>query len=154
MLVEHSFVTTYEADMAMQMVVTFLETLEFRIQHATSSEVKAVSGRDQATSRKVIKLPQAVQVKYDRGRVSIAAGIMPRQDKERAIHAELMTSLAVGLQRLLAEKLPGEQAAAQWYEVRSRAGTIWFASEKVALVILILLVVGGLFAIITALAMH
>ncbi len=152
MLVEHTFVTTYDGDVTIQMAADFLETLGFRIESASPQELRASRGRKRPTTRKVTKLPQAIHLTYDRGRVTVAASIMPRNNKERPIHAELMTALVRSLEQLLASQLPGAQCEAIWLDVETRAGSLWPTSEVVILVVLSVFILAMVIVVIFTIA--
>lgn len=148
MLVEHTFVTTLDMGEAMDLACGFLGRLGFRLKSVTPNAIHAVRGRKKPTSRKVKLLPQTVDLTYDRGRVTVAATITPRGRKGRPIYGDLMTSLARGLEMLLADRAPDDQAGAEWARIHSQTPRIWSIVDKIVVVCLSTLVVGILVLIV------
>ncbi len=140
MLVEHSFVTTLEAQAALSQADAFLRSLGFRINSVGAERIDAERGRKKPNTRKVSRLPQTITLVYDRGRVTAAAGITPFKNREFPIHAALMTALVRSLERLLVEGQPAGEAAAEWFAVDASAGKVWTTGDKIALGILLSLV--------------
>ena len=156
MLVEHVFVTTYEEQEAMRRAALLLEQFGFRVVSGAGSDIQATRGKKTSNTRKVVALPQTVQITYDRGLVTVAAGITARGGKDLPIHAELMTALAQALERLLVDRDEPDRCAVGFREVEIRAGTIWPTSEKIAigcgLALLVVAVIGLIIALIVAIA--
>ena len=142
MLVEHTFVTTLDMGEAMGLAHGFLRRLGFRLKSVTPNAIQGVRGRKRPTSRKVKLLPQSVDLTYDRGRVTVAATIMPRGRKGRPIYGDLMTSLARGLEMLLVDRAPEDQAGAEWARIHSQTPRIWSVLDIIGIACLSILVVG------------
>ncbi|MHC4983493.1 MAG: hypothetical protein ACYTF6_10075 [Planctomycetota bacterium] len=134
----------------MKLAGGFLMQLGFRLGPGSPSSLEAARGKKNPNTRKVNRLPQAVKLQYDRGRVTIAASIMPYRNKDMPVYADLMTALARGLEQLLANGVPPAQAAAEWTRVESAAGTVWTKTEKVVLTVCFVIIGLGILAIIIA----
>ena len=151
MVVEHVFVTTLEMDEALGRTRRLLTELGFRPKPSVASCVHAVRGRKRPNSRKLIELPQVVQVEFDRGRITVAAGITLRRGKDLPIHAQLMTALARGLELLLVEQAADQRAAEEFLAVQAGAPTLWLSGEKAALWVLVALL--GLIVVLIVVAL-
>jgi hypothetical protein len=103
-------------------------------------------------------LPQTVKLVFDRGRVTVAAGILPRAGKELPVHANLMIALARGLEALLVSRMQPDRAAAEWHVIGTSMPKIWTTGDRVALGCLVALggmvVLGILVGILAAVLRH
>jgi len=152
MLVEHVFVTTLECDDALARSAGFLKGLGFRIKPSESGSLHAVRGKKHPRTRKLVRLPQVVRMTYDRGRVTVAAGLTPRRGRVRPVYARLMTALARGLELLLVQGAPPDQAAAECRQIETRFGSLWTLGEKIVVTLLIILLLALIGIIIAAAA--
>jgi hypothetical protein len=153
MLIEHSFVTTLDMPAAMSHAAAFLAYFGFKVQSFEAGRLEAIRGRVRATAARVVQLPQTVHLIFDRGRVTIAASIQQRTGDGLPAHAQLMTALVRGLERLLAHQLPFEQAANELRQVEAADPKHRTGGDYVVYGFLILLGVGlliGLIALIVA----
>jgi hypothetical protein len=140
MLVEHVFVTTLEPQVALGLASRMLNLLGFYVTSGHGGTLHATRGAKSARTRKVAKLPQTVEITYDRGRVTVVAGILPRAGKDLPVHANLMTNIAQALEDVLvAGELP-EHCANRCRVVELQAGSIWSTSDKVLIGILVALI--------------
>ena len=167
MVVEHVFVTTFEAPDALRMASEFLTGGGFAVQGQNAfqiggwNNVELTRGKVNAARAKTIEdLPQRVRIEWDRGRVTVAAYIqafgqatwsfgsgveLPATSPKVRLHAQLLTAMAQGLELLLAHRRPAEEAYRPWNEVaalinedaRRRKRRGW-----IVLIVLVLLIAG------------
>lgn len=143
MVVEHSFVTTLPQDQAMSAAANFLsdrgfistKQSAFSMAPQTSAWETIEMRRGVASARRaksVSELPHTIRIDFDRGRMTLAMSIVanhawggigfllstpagePGNPKRMKLHQQLLTSIALGLERLLAGGLPPQQAAEDW----------------------------------------
>lgn len=97
MVIEHTFITTLEAEHALGTVAQFLVDRGFAVQPQTAFAPIGVGGgmigqaprvleltrgkTNPARAKGIDDLPQRVRVEWDRGRVSIAASVAPKNEK-------------------------------------------------------------------------
>ncbi len=133
MVVEHTFVTTLPPTQAMHAASEFLAARGFTSDAgprafavgdgpaAVWDQLQVHRGRPPLAARNarhLLQLPQQVRLEWDRGRVTVAASIADRFKK--ADRVALLTGIANGLDRLLAQGQPGEVAGAEWAAVEQR----------------------------------
>ena len=117
MLVEHVFVTTKEAPEALSAALGFLQRLGFAVQSRTQTGLEVQRGLGKpARAKRISDLPQRARLEFDRGRVTLAASVREHRKAER-LHAEMLTALAEGLELLLAQGRPEEEACLRWDQV-------------------------------------
>lgn len=129
MVIEHSFVTTLEAAPAMEAAHATLRRHGFaRSTFGAADSVELRRGKTSASRAKTVaELPQAVRIHWDRGRVTMALSIDnyamwgaqasltgSSNSKKLKLHTELLTAIAVALEKVLVHRLPIEMAAADW----------------------------------------
>lgn len=134
MVVEHSFVTTLEAEPALATAAELLQLRGFTraalVQGAPgSAPFEMRRGKKAASSaRSVSQLPQTVRLYWDRGRVTIALsieansvwggqsswGATVEKPEKMQMHADLLSGIAVALEQVLAHAQPHQVATAQW----------------------------------------
>jgi len=152
MVIEHVFVTTLDGDQAIGLAANMLAMAGYAVSSATPTGLTARRGKKRPVSRKIARLPHDVQLTYDRGRVTAAIAIMPRGNKDLAVHASVGTAVASALEQLLVAGSPVEQCAEYLHSVDAGAGSVWPISEKIAIgclvAILALVVVGAIIAVI------
>ena len=142
MVIEHQFVTTMDAPEAMRTASEFLTSRGFAVKGQNAFAVgggwttlEVSRGRKNAARAKsVAELPQRVRLDFDRGRMTVAAAIEyfrhgafgtsarePAPDSKKVRdHAALLTAIVQGLELLLANRLPPEQASSEWATVEQR----------------------------------
>ncbi|HDZ21640.1 hypothetical protein LCGC14_0315800 [marine sediment metagenome] len=114
MLIEHVFVTTLEKDQAFALAAEMLHRSGFL---ATASGPDALNaecgGRAPGNPS---RCPQRVHLVFDRGRVTVAAGITLRNgsDKVKPLHKQMMLSLVDGFDELLVKQVDIDRALAGW----------------------------------------
>jgi hypothetical protein len=87
-----------------------------------------------ARAKSVADLPQVVHVHWDRGRVTVALsieasnvwgggsfvmGTATENPKRMRLHQSLLNAIAIGLEMLLAQRVPREMAMAEWEKVEA-----------------------------------
>jgi hypothetical protein len=130
MVVEHTFVTTLEAPVALRAASVLLGQFGFAAQAQTVFQMEGDWNTLEMhrgvtkyrRSRGVRHWPQQVRLEWDRGRVDVAVSITPPsrgrfdsnsgklRKKENAAVQQLLLSIAQALELLLASKVPAEQA--------------------------------------------
>lgn len=142
MLIEHSFVTTFEAGETLDRVVDTVERLGFLVETRSASHVTARRGRQNpARARSANELPQVLKVEFGRGRVDMAVAIEPRH-KPRQIHADLLLGLSRVLESRLAQRLPAAEALAQLSDVNLRiAGDVMHRKVGTWIIVTVLLLI-------------
>lgn len=113
MIVEHSFVTTLEQDVAMQAMHDLLTPLGF----ASAPVPKDVFHLDWSRgasepykSSFVLKRPQRVRAEFDRGRMTIAASARTARNAEEKLFEPLMLALATAAEAHVGKGEPIESA--------------------------------------------
>ena len=143
MVIEHSFVTTLDSAEALESSFRFLESRGFSPNNGdnlrsqvTANRLELKRGKENpARARNVSELPQSIRLDFDRGRISLAISITPSsawggrsftnsdvgvqiKDVENPsrlkLHHDLLVGIAYGLERLVGERLPPEEAARDW----------------------------------------
>src|SRR5438094_2401437 len=145
MVVEHVFVTTQEPAQAMRAAADLLYSHGFRFDRDSFSgppdaptAMEALRGKTNAQrAYGITELPQRVRLEYDRGRMSIAASIVPKRTwngrhasfssaanasgtQPLQQHAALLVAMAQGLENLLAFDQSPNDAAEQWTRIENR----------------------------------
>jgi hypothetical protein len=95
MVIEHTFITTLEAEAAMSAASAFLAARGFRVEPQTAFIPVTAGGPSHTRAMELTRgvanpvrakgvgdLPQRVRLEWDRGRVSVAASITPKNDKQ------------------------------------------------------------------------
>lgn len=113
MLVEHSFVTTLTERETMERAALFLQRVGLR-----HSDLASTSKPNKKLYRGLPGefIPKKVQLGFDRGRVSTAIAIQPKQ-KARQVHRDVLLALVGGLERMIADGQSEDQAAQPWQAV-------------------------------------
>ncbi|MBN1554945.1 MAG: hypothetical protein JXA11_09380 [Phycisphaerae bacterium] len=114
MIIEHTFVTTREADQVGALSAEYLQQLGFRLGDVTDEQMEAKRGRVRATSPKIELLPMQVNLSFDRGRVVVVANLQSYRDKDKPRHEELMKLLITGLEWILCDDHSVSDVAGQW----------------------------------------
>lgn len=143
MVIEHIFITTLDGPLALERARQFLERRSFyrvsdesryeRLRSGTSAmpeKLRLIVCRGEekpAAAKTVADLPQHVSVEFDRGRVTLAAEIVPsplwggagifHSDGHPArmqLHEELLHAIATGLERTLTQDISLEEADRAW----------------------------------------
>lgn len=108
MVVEHSFVTVLDRERALERAAVFLDAIGFQPQQREQAWLSMRRGKRSPHPRDLATLPQSVRLEFDRGRVTVAAGIMEFR-KVNQHHRDLMLSIVGGLEMLLAvDRSPAE----------------------------------------------
>ncbi len=174
MIVEHSFVTTLEAPDAMRVATDFLQECGFTAEAQGAFQVNDQGWktlqfrrgkRKPSQARAFAELPQQLSLEWDRGKVDMAASILPGRRETRGsfgsasrtdslklvLHRDHLIALAASMELLLSQQVPQEarstlaqlapRIAAK--DKSDRRGRI----AKLALVILFLVVVAGAISI-------
>jgi hypothetical protein len=144
MVVEHTFITTMEAPEALRAASEFLQASGFVAKADGAFQIDG-SWPALEMSRGSVKLtrsgirdwPQQVRVEWDRGKVEVAASVMPPRrgrswnvsltgtsdvrvsKRDDATMRDMLTKLATALELLLAQRSLDE-AAAHWSEIELR----------------------------------
>jgi hypothetical protein len=137
-VIEHVFVITMDEQPALQLAWEFLSRRGFVPAPApaasaggSQSGLHMMRGFANARHAKsIVDLPQRVHLHFDRGRVTLAVSIEPSavwggahvlsvgaasgHPSRMKIHQALLHGIAVGLERLLADRASAEAAAADW----------------------------------------
>jgi hypothetical protein len=138
MLIEHTFVTTLEAPQAFSLACSFLNGIGFRISNLPASLDQPLPQSLEMTRgngphcdpRRAL---QSVHLAFDRGRITIAASILPARrgsfglnssslsgieppasSKLARPHAQLMVALAEALEALLSRGQSPQEASRSW----------------------------------------
>ncbi len=150
MVVEHTFVTTLPPTEAMHAAAEFLSARGFTSASAPRAfaigdagagvwdQLEVRRGRDPLSAgraRHLLQLPQQVRLEWDRGRVTVAASIADRFGKKDRV--ALLTAIASGLDRLLAQRQPPEVAAADWGAIESRIERARRRSRLIAVIVVV-----------------
>src|SRR5262249_14921959 len=87
MIVEHTFVTTLDAPDALRRASRLLEDHGFKAEEPSAFEPSSSGPRDlklqrgqrkPARARSIVQLPQEIRLQWDRGRITVAMSIVPR----------------------------------------------------------------------------
>jgi hypothetical protein len=142
-VIEHSFVTTLDSTQALESSFRFLQSRGFSPNNGdivrpqvSADRLELKRGKENpARARNVSELPQSIRLDFDRGRISLAISITPStawgggsftnsdvgvqiKDVENSrrlkLHHDLVVGIAYGLERLVGERLPPEEAARDW----------------------------------------
>ena len=117
MLVEHTFVTTLSAADALLVAGSLLKHLGFQVEPPGEAHLEACRGvKNPARAKRISDAPQRIRLDYDRGRITVAASAKVYR-KPNPLHAEMLTTLAKVLERLLAEGLCEADAREDWDRV-------------------------------------
>ncbi len=119
MLVEHSFVTTTEADSAIDQAAQLLQMMGFKISSRSPQSLEVRRGRANPNTPKIRLLPQQVRLVFDRGRIDVAASMTCRGGKTLPVHISFMTALVRALEDLLVARMPMQEAAADWMRLEA-----------------------------------
>jgi hypothetical protein len=135
MVVEHVFVTTLDAPVALHLCTDYLQQRGFAAREQQTFPVggewtatELTRGKKNAARAKNVRdVPQTVRIEFDRGRVTVALaigfnaawggggfGTVTEQPAKMALHARLLHVIAVGLERLLAHNGTGRPDYADW----------------------------------------
>jgi hypothetical protein len=141
MIVEHVFITTYEAPDTLRVASQFLAArgfeavaqAAFAMGPATWNALEMTRGRKNAARAKsVLEFPQQVRIEWDRGRVTVAASARSPQEaqvtgwstKPKGIVARLeeqmLTGIVTHLQQLLEARIESDQVLAAWAGYENR----------------------------------
>ena len=141
MVIEHTFVTTMEAEEALRTASEFLRRhggfepeadRAFQLGRPGWNVIELKRGKKSASRAKLVsELAQQIRMEWDRGRVTLAASIAPRtgafygtdtspRHVRNRLAAELMTAIARSLELLLAYRMPPEQAARPWDQAQAQ----------------------------------
>ena len=137
-VIEHTFVTTKDANAALQAAGELLAARGFVLEPAPGQLPRIVLRRGKAAAAKaksVAELPQTAHVQFDRGRVTVVLSIEPSaafggasgwamhsgpsegDPKKMKLHTELLTAIANALEGVVAQGHPRESATAEWDRV-------------------------------------
>ena len=184
MLAEHTFITTLDADEVMALAELFLRDIDYRrptttppADHAKwrrrpteylppfaspsagAMELLVTGGARKARAwMHFADLPRAVSVRYDRGRVTVAASIH-EHGKVTPLHQQLVLAVASGLEQVLAQGQPRKTAVQPFddvidamddeYEKRRRrrwtfgCGIVFFSVLFIILILLLSAIITG-----------
>jgi hypothetical protein len=145
MVVEHTFVTTYDVSEALTAASNLLQVGGFQVKHNNAfqignwTDLEVFRGRKTvARAKDATQCPQQLRVEFDRGRVNIAASIIPINRRGRSfrigfgipamssnttkdpVYGELMMAITQSLELLLAQRTPPEEASRTWLAVEAR----------------------------------
>lgn len=150
MIVEHTFVTTYEWPDVSTLALSFLGLAGFTVQAASEGLIEARRGRTEPRGGRVSTLPQTFRLEFDRGRVAIAAGIRGVNDKDHASFAPLLTLLVQAIEGVLVYGHPIENCLLPWRNLEAQTRGFSGPGTRVAIGCLIGLVVIVVVAIFVA----
>ncbi len=120
MLVEHTFVTTYDGPEAMRIARELLVSFGFVPEQESERTLQLRRGiRHPAYAENINQLPQSIVMEFDRGRVTVAAFIQEHR-KPTALHNQFVTVIAQVLERLLANREKPMQARQPWDDVQKK----------------------------------
>ena len=142
MIVEHVFITTLDGPDALGLAWEFLAYGGFSgfvdptAGSRPQNSLDVRRGRESAgKARSIDELPQRVRVDWDRGRVTVAASIEyfqqgsfstgsrnepPAHSPKIRPHIELMHAVVGGLEAVLANRMPLDEARRHWSELEAR----------------------------------
>jgi hypothetical protein len=150
MLVEHDFITTIDQHDVMLRAAQFAWAAGFKLSDRGVTGVRGQQGRKHPSTIRIRKLPQTLEVSYDRGKVSMAIGMTTRNNSDKPAHQAYLLALATGLEMAInGETIP--VCLTSWHEVRS--AKVWSAMDILGMVVLALLALGGVLAGILGIAM-
>lgn len=99
MLVEHAIITTIEAQECFERVHGLMSHLGFLRRSDATGEAIYKRGEPRPKNHAPLtKLPQSVAIRFDRGRVNIAASIQAFRDKSDPTHNQLLLKLASAIE--------------------------------------------------------
>jgi hypothetical protein len=175
-VIEHTFVTTWEARQAMQAAMQFLASRGFQRAEQSAfpmnpewNTLEMRRGRKRAAHAKnIAELPQTAHVQWDRGRVTVALSIEPShawggsqvsfglnvgsasgKPKQMVLHAQMLSAIATGLEQLLAYGASPELAAEPWSAADEEARRLGKRRKRRHIIVLV--VVFGLLALLIGL---
>ena len=142
MIVEHVFITTLDGADALGLAWEFLAYGGFSAvfdptgSGRPNNSLDVRRGRESAArALSIDELPQRVRVDWDRGRVTVAASIEyfqhgafstgtrsepPAHSPKIRPHIELMHAVVGGLEAVLANRMPVDEAVRHWSQLESR----------------------------------
>jgi hypothetical protein len=118
MVVEHTFITTLEAEPTMRAALAFLQQFGFvpggpggfRLANDPWTSLNVRRGKSSVSkAANAVELPQTVRLEWDRGRVTVAAA-MELPNKQLPIHQSMLINITLALEEILARHLPPEMA--------------------------------------------
>lgn len=150
MVIEHTFVTTLEADQTMQAALQFLSMRGFVRPALTAFPVGKTwdtlemrRGKTKAARAKnIADLPQVAHVQWDRGRVTVAMSIEPSytwggqqafgfqagttagSPKKMKLHVRMLSAIATGLEQVLAHQADPMIAVQPWVSADEEAAAL------------------------------
>jgi len=120
MIIEHTFVTTFEGDAALDVAARLLASFYFEITARDESILQARRGASNAgRAKNACELPQRVRIEFDRGRITLAASIEPGR-KPKPEHAALMKLLATTMEAYLCRPAEQDAARAAWWQLEQK----------------------------------
>lgn len=139
MVIEHVFITTLDAPQTLKLASDFLTARGFTAANQGAFQIgewttlEMTRGRNKPQQAKSVEeLPQRLRLQWDRGRVTVAASIspfhrtsfsfssgedLPANSPKMRLHLELLMAIAEGLEQLLAQRRPPDEAQARWNNV-------------------------------------
>ncbi len=123
MILEHTFVTTFDDAKVIQQIDAIFVAMRFMREPGEPLHRQYHNGRSNPrTARKISDLPIRVWVNCDRGRISLAASIeeSPRYRKQRNLLRDELFAIADACERLLKDAEPPDSALARWSELDRR----------------------------------
>jgi hypothetical protein len=169
-VIEHTFVTTKDADAALQAAGELLGARGFVHEPAAGQPPRLAMRRGKpsaAKAKSIAELPQTAHVQFDRGRVTVVLSIEPSaafggasswamhsgpsegDPKKMKLHTELLTAVANALEAVVAQGHPRESATAEWDRVDvaiaegslKRKRDLWIVLLVVVLIVVVVAVV-------------
>lgn len=177
MVIEHTFVTTLDAEQTMRTAMQFLALRGFTRpdqaafpvdQQWTTLEMRR-GKKSAARARSIAQLPQTAHVQWDRGRVTVVLSIEPSykwggsgaqlgmyigaatdNPRKMKVHMRMLNAIALGLEQVLTQNAVLDAAAQQWAAADQEAERL--ASRRFWRIVIILVAVLGLLALVIVLA--
>ena len=169
-VIEHTFVTTNDADAALQAAGELLAARGFVHEPAPRQPPRLAMRRGTraaAKAKSVAELPQTAHLQFDRGRVTVVLSIEPSaafggasswamhsgpsegDPKKMKLHAELLTAIANALEAVVAQGQPAESATVEWDRVDvaiaegslKRKRDVWIVLLVILLIVIVVAVV-------------
>ena len=105
MLVEHSFITTLESSSCFDRIHALMQHLKYRGRDLSHSELVFEKGHAKvAKYSSLFELPQQIAIRFDRGKVNVAAAMQTFRDKVSPQHSRFLIALANAVEQQVTQQ--------------------------------------------------
>ncbi|HZZ41406.1 MAG TPA: hypothetical protein VFE58_00585 [Tepidisphaeraceae bacterium] len=169
MVIEHTFITTLDSSTALQSAAQLCQQHGFVTAGESAfpmtgpewTDLKMARGvKNPRRAKSISQLPQILRLQFDRGRINLAISLQPGgpwgggsfytegkpTSKRMRLHRELLTSIALSLESLLANRAPLDQATTQWSQIETEIARLARRRkirQRIILAIVLLLVLAA-----------